>query len=85
MHNAEVEKRIGSSSAWASGRVAAGISSSLEIAVGWFPHRLEQFIRGFLAGQSGERAARRRPDAGEEDRLGSLSAHPGSFPFMCYS
>lgn len=64
MYDVKVEKRI-RSSARASGRVAAGIGSSLEIAVGWFPHRLEQFIRGFLGGQSGERAVRRRPEAGE--------------------
>lgn len=41
--------------AWrVSGRVAAGIGSSLEIAAGWLPHRLGGFIRGFRA-QSGER------------------------------
>lgn len=38
----------------ASGRLAAGIGSSLEIAAGWLPHRLGGFIRGFRA-QSGER------------------------------
>lgn len=60
-------RRIG---ARASGRVAAGIGSSLEIAVGWLPHRLGRFIRGFLGGRSGERATRRRLETGpEEDRL----------------
>lgn len=54
----------------ASGRVAAGIGSSLEIAVGWLPHRLGRFIRGFLGGRSGERATRRRLETGpKEDRL----------------
>lgn len=60
-------RRIG---ARASGRVAAGIGSSLEIAVGWLPHRLGRFIRGSLGGRSGERATRRHPQTGpEEDRL----------------
>lgn len=50
----------------ASGRVAAGIGSSLEIAVGWLPHRLGRFIRGSLGGRSGERATRRRLETGPE-------------------
>ncbi|KOC64848.1 hypothetical protein WH47_00351 [Habropoda laboriosa] len=51
----EEEEEEGRREAWrVSGRVAAGIGSSLEIAAGWLPHRLGGFIRGFRA-QSGER------------------------------
>lgn len=59
-------RRIG---ARASGRVAAGIGSSLEIAVGWLPHRLGRFIRGSLGGRSGERATRRRLETCPEEDL----------------
>lgn len=78
----------------ASGRVTAGIGSSLEIAVGWLPHRLERFIRGFLGGRSGERATQQRPETGEKDRTretkrereGDRFTHvTRSFPFTCES
>lgn len=66
VENRRRRRRIG---ARASGRVAAGIGSSLEIAVGWLPHRLGRFIRGFLGGRSGERATRRRLETGPEEDL----------------
>lgn len=71
-------RRIG---ARASGRVAAGIGSSLEIAVGWLPHRLGRFIRGFLGGRSGERATRRRPETGPEKDCLIVGNRAIVFPF----
>lgn len=68
----EAEKRRRRSGARASGRVAAGIGSSLEIAVGWLPHRLGQFIRGFLGGRSGERPTTSAGRRGRSSRSFSL-------------